>query len=128
MNGERESEREPITCIVCPNGCQITVKELPDGTLEFDGASCKRGERYAADEFRNPRRMVITTVRVEGGVLPVLPVRSAEPIPKEAIFDAMEVVNQVVVRAPVMMGDVVIPNLLGLGVDLLASRDLPAKN
>jgi len=113
-----------ITCIICPSGCQLTVMERPDGTLEVVGATCKRGMEYAAQEYREPKRMLITTMRVDGGALPVVPVRSNRELPKERIFDAVEHVSHIALRAPIKMGTVVVPNLLNLGVDVIASRDI----
>ncbi|MHA1731749.1 MAG: DUF1667 domain-containing protein [Promethearchaeota archaeon] len=124
---EVDTKVKEVTCIVCPNGCRITVRETGDGSLEVEGAGCKRGVEYAQNEYRSPKRMLITTVRVDGGVLPVVPVRSREPIPKERVFDAMEVVNETRVVAPIKMGDVVIPDILGTGIDVVASRDMEAR-
>ena len=113
-----------ITCIICPNGCQITVVEHPDGLLEILGSTCKRGMEYAGQEYRQPKRMLITTMRVDGGQLPVIPVRSNKELPKERIFEAVEHVSHIALRAPIKMGTVVVPNLLNLGVDVIASRDI----
>ena len=113
-----------ITCIICPNGCQITVSETPGGPLEIIGSTCKRGTEYAGQEYRDPKRMLITTMRVDGGTLPVVPVRSNKELPKERIFDAVEHVSHITLRAPIKMGTVVVPNLLNLGVDVIASRDM----
>ena len=93
----------------------------------LDGASCKRGEDYAVNEFREPKRMLITTMRVENGELPVIPVRSKDVIPKDKIFDAVLEVNKHSIKAPVKMGDILIPNLLGLEIPVIASRDLSVK-
>ncbi len=116
--------QETITCIICPSGCQLTVTERPDGSLEVIGASCKRGMEYGDQEYREPKRMLVTTMRVDGGKLPVIPVRSNKELPKERIFDAVEHVSHIALRAPIKMGMVVVPNLLNLGVDVIASRDI----
>lgn len=123
------TEKKPaeITCIICPNGCHITVKELPDGKCETEGAGCKRGMEYAQQEYREPKRMLITTMRVEGGQLPVIPVRSNKTLPKDRIFDAVKHVTAIAVKAPVKMGAILVPNLLNLGVDVIASRDMESK-
>jgi CxxC motif-containing protein len=113
-----------ITCIICPTGCQVTVVERPGSPLEVKGCACKRGIEYAAQEYREPKRMLITTMRVDGGALPVVPVRSTKELPKQRIFDAVEQVSHIALRAPIKMGTVVVPNLLNLGVDVIASRDI----
>jgi len=117
-----------ITCIICPNGCHIQVSETEDGELDIQGATCKRGIEYAGQEFREPKRMLLTTVRIENGILPVLPVRSNVPIPKEKIFEAVQYVSGVAAQAPIKMGDVIVADLFGLGVDVIASRDMEAKS
>ena len=113
-----------ITCIICPNGCQITVYERPGSPPEIVGSTCKRGTEYADQEYREPKRMLITTMRIDGGTLAVIPVRSNKELPKERIFDAVEHVSHIALRAPIKMGTVVVPNLLNLGVDVIASRDI----
>ena len=119
-----EEKVAQITCIICPNGCQITVIERPGGLLEIVGSTCKRGLEYAGQEYREPKRMLITTMRIDGGALPVIPVRSNKELPKERIFEAVEHVSHIALRAPIKMGTVVVPNLLNLGVDVIASRDI----
>ncbi|OLS15176.1 MAG: transcriptional regulator [Promethearchaeota archaeon CR_4] len=116
-----------IRCIICPNGCLVTVKERPDGTYDTEGAGCKRGIEYTEQEYREPKRMLITTMRIEGGMLPVLPVRSTKELPKQRIFDAVKYVSAISIKAPVKMGTVLVPNLLKLGVDVIASRDMEKK-
>lgn len=113
-----------ITCIICPNGCQITVSERPGSPPQIEGSTCKRGMEYAGQEYRDPKRMLITTMRVDGGTLPVVPVRSNKELPKERIFDAVEHVSHIALRAPIKMGTVVVPNLLNLNVDVIASKDI----
>ncbi len=118
-------ERE-MTCIVCPIGCRMTITEV-DGELQVQGNQCPRGEKYAVEEVKNPTRIVPTTVRIAGGVLPRLPVKTAEPIPKDKIFDVMADVNQVTVEAPISVGDIIIENAAGTGVAIVATRSMPAK-
>ncbi len=127
MTDAKSGKSAEITCIICPNGCHITVIEPPDGKCTTEGAGCKRGIEYAEQEYREPKRMLITTMRIEGGILPVLPVRSTKEVPKGRIFDAVKHVSAIAVKAPVKMGTVLVPNLLGLGVDVIASRDMEAK-
>jgi len=122
-----EAKPAEIRCIICPNGCLVTVKERPDGKYDTEGAGCKRGMEYAEQEYREPKRMLITTMRIEGGILPVLPVRSTKELPKDRIFEAVKFVSAIAIKAPVKMGTVLVPNLLNLGVDVIASRDIEGK-
>jgi len=108
-----------IICIVCPNGCRMTV----DDAGHVTGNTCVRGERYAVKESTHPTRVLTTTVRLEGATLVRLPVKTREDIPKEKLFCAMRALNGVTVKAPVRRGDVVLENVAGTGVDVIACRD-----
>lgn len=113
-----------FVCINCPLSCELELIEEDGEILEVKGGDCKIGERYAAEEFKDPRRMVTTTVRVNGGVLPLLPVRTVDSIPKRLVREAVKVLAAVVMDAPVEEGQVVYPDILGTGVDVLSSREL----
>lgn len=111
-----------LTCIVCPKGCDITV--TLDENKKFvsaEGYTCKRGLAYAEAECTAPTRTVTTTVCVAGGG--VLPVKTNAPIPKELVFEAMKVINTVVAPANAVIGDVLIEDLLGTGVSLVATAN-----
>lgn len=98
-----------------------------DEELVVQGNACPRGKKYGIDEFTHPTRMVPTTVKIKGAFLKRLPVITQDPIPKGKIFDCMEVINQVEVEAPVQLGDVIIKNILDLGVDIIATRSMNEK-
>jgi CxxC motif-containing protein len=104
--------------------CALELTEENGEVLEVTGNECKVGVKYAEEEFKDPRRVVTTTVRVLDGALPVLPVRTAEAIPKRLVTDAARALAEVVVEAPVAQGQVVLSDILGTGVDVIASRDL----
>ncbi|OUN24915.1 DUF1667 domain-containing protein [Pseudoflavonifractor sp. An85] len=111
-----------LICIVCPKGCHLQVDE--DNGYAVTGNSCPRGAEYGKTELLHPTRVLTSTVRVEGGLHRRLPVKTAAPIPKELMFEAMEALNGVTLTAPVTVGQVVISNLLGTGVDVVATRDM----
>lgn len=114
-------------CIGCPLGCRLEVEEDEAGdVVEVRGFSCKRGKEYAIQEHTDPRRVVTTTVAVTDGTLPRIPVRSAGTVPKALVGDACRALRNVKLRAPVRMGDVVLTDVLGTGVDIVATRDMPA--
>jgi CxxC motif-containing protein len=119
--------KHDLVCINCPLSCSIELTEEDGEILEISGADCKVGLKYAEEEFRDPRRMVSTTVKVEGGVLPLIPVVSASTIPKSMVRDAVEVLAGIVLAAPVADGQVVYRDILGTGVDIVSSRRLDAK-
>ena len=114
-----------LICITCPVGCELTVTREGKEGLEVEGNQCKLGVEYAEQEISDPRRMIITTVRVKGGFHPLVPVRSAEPVPKEKIFPILKELRKVELEAPVEIHQVVLENALDTGVDVVTSRSLP---
>ena len=116
--------KREMVCVSCPMGCAITV-ELDDNNevISVTGNTCPRGDKYARQECTRPERMLTSTVKVEGGRLPVVPVKSASPIPKEMLFDAMKEVNKVTLKAPVTFGDVAVKNILGTGIDIVVTNE-----
>lgn len=114
-----------ITCTVCPLSCDV-VLELGenDEILNLTGNKCARGKNYATKEHTAPERTLTTIVKARGGIHPLLPVRTNQPIPKGMLREGMLATAKLVVDAPVTMGDVIVENFLNLGVDLIASRDL----
>ena len=116
--------KREMVCVSCPMGCAITV-ELDDNNevISVTGNTCPRGDKYARQECTHPERMLTSTVKVEGGRLPVVPVKSASPIPKEMLFDALKEVNKVTLKAPVTFGDVAVKNILGTGIDIVVTNE-----
>lgn len=116
--------KREMVCVSCPMGCAITV-ELDDNNevISVTGNTCPRGDKYARQECTHPKRMLTSTVKVEGGRLPVVPVKSASPIPKEMLFDAMKEVNKVTLKAPVTFGDVAVKDILGTGIDIVVTNE-----
>lgn len=120
-------EVRELICINCPLGCPLKVELDEEGNVKtVSGNTCKRGEEYGRREVTSPTRTVTSTVRVTGGREPVVPVRTKTDIPKGKIFACMEAVRKAAVKAPVRMGDVVIPNVAGTGVDAIATKDVAA--
>jgi len=119
--------KHEYTCINCPMSCALELVEENGEVKSVTGSGCKVGERYAAEEFTDPRRVVTTTVPVRHGLLPLLPVRTTTSIPKRLIMDATRRLAEVVVEAPVHNGQVIVPDILGTGVDVISSRELEAE-
>ena len=112
-----------LTCIVCPRGCQMTVTLGDDGKVEkVEGNACKRGVVYANDECTNPKRTVTSTVRCKSGA--VVAVKTKDTVPKEKMFDVMSEINQVIASDDVKIGDVVIDNVAGTGVSVVATSKI----
>jgi CxxC motif-containing protein len=124
-NSEEAGIIETIRCIVCPTGCEIDVKRTPEGEVEFEGYTCKRGLDYAKQEFFAPKRVLTTTIRVKNGFLPLLPVRVDQAILKEKIEEALNIIARTEVEAPIEMGEVLIENVAGEEANIIASRDMP---
>lgn len=114
------------TCIICPTGCDI-IAEVKDGeVLSIDGAKCKRGHEYVNQELTNPYRNIASSILLEDGMLPLVSVRLSKPIPKAKIFDVMKVIKKTRLKAPVSVGQVAIPNVLGLDSDVIVTKNVEA--
>lgn len=107
-----------ITCIVCPNGCQIEI----DGD-KISGYTCKRGLEYAKEELLAPKRSISTTVKIKNSNF-VCPVKTDKPIPKDKIFDVMKEINKVEIALPISFHQVVIENVLNLGVNIITTKEM----
>lgn len=113
-----------LTCVACPLGCAIKVTIENGEVTNVTGNTCKRGEEYAKTECVHPVRSLTSTVKVEGGVAYVVPVKSSVAIPKEKLFDAMKEINAATAKAPVHIGDVIIKDILGTGADIVATNEI----
>lgn len=114
-----------LTCILCPQGCQLTVAGR-DGEWAIAGNACARGEGYALSEATDPRRVVTATIAVTGAVIPRLPVRTAGAVPKGCVLPLVRELHRLTRSAPVRLGEIILPDALGTGVAVVASRSLPA--
>ena len=111
-----------LICIVCPRGCHLKVDE--ENGYEVKGNSCPRGAEYGKKELVNPTRVITTTVAIEGGIYRRIPVKTAGDIPKGMIFEIMDEINKIVVKAPINVGDVIIENVLGTGVNVVSAKTM----
>ena len=116
--------KRTFTCIVCPNGCEIDAEYEGDQVLSVSGNLCPKGKTYVTQELTDPRRTIATSVRVKGGDLPLASVRITNAIPKNRIFDVMHEIECCVLQAPVHIGDVVIKDVLGLGSDVIVTKNI----
>ncbi len=117
-------EERNLTCIGCPMGCPLTVVMNGNEVVSVTGNTCKRGDIYARKEVTNPTRIVTSTVRVSGGSIDMVSVKTKEDIPKEKIFDCVKALKEIEVSAPVHIGDVVLENVAGTGVDIVATKNV----
>ncbi len=113
-----------ITCINCPVGCRMKVTLSEDGeVLKVEGNTCPRGDKYARQECVQPLRMITAVIPAAGSPVP-LSVKTASPVPKSMIGDVMEKLRSTEVTAPVGIGDIIISNVCGTGVDIIATRSI----
>ncbi len=114
--------KRDLTCIVCPNSCEITIDYDDRGIISVRGATCKRGEKYARQEIQDPKRTIATLVKVKNGKEPLVSVRTKDPIPKDRIFDVEKEIKKVELEAPVGMHQIVVKNILNLGSDIITTK------
>lgn len=117
-------EKQSVICIVCPVGCHLAVEKGPNDGYRVTGNQCQRGETYGIDEFTNPTRILTTTIKIKNAVISRLPVRTERAIPKGKIRECMDVLNKVEVSAPIRIGTLIVENILGTGVNVIASRSM----
>jgi len=111
-----------LVCIVCPIGCHMEVDIEND--YKVTGNQCGRGPLYAKEELTAPKRVVTSTIKIKGGIYNRVPIKTRDPIPKELVFECMKEINKLEVNSPVRMGEVVLEDVLGTGVDIVATRDM----
>jgi CxxC motif-containing protein len=115
-----------IICINCPLACRIKLTvDNSDKVIEITDYQCKVGKAYAEQEYKSPQRVLTATVKTEGSVRRLLPVRTNKPIPKDMLGDCMSALVDVKVRPVLTIGDIIVPNILGTGVDVVCTDNLP---
>lgn len=118
------SATQVITCISCPVGCRMTITTRDGEVVEISGNQCKRGDVYARQESIQPLRMVTAVAPVYQSKAPVS-LKTERPIPKDRIDAAMHEIRALHLQLPIQAGDVLLHNVAGTGVDLIATRSLP---
>ena len=113
-----------LTCIGCPLGCALTAQMEGNEVISVTGNNCGVGDKYAHKELTNPERIVTSTVRVVGGNLSAVSVKTATDIPKGKIFDCVKALKNVEVTAPVDMGQVIVADICGTGVPVIATKNI----
>ena len=113
-----------MICIGCPMGCYLTVDYVEKTVRSVSGNRCKVGLEYAEKEISNPERTLTTTVRVKGGHLPLVSVRTNKPLPKNRIFDTMNLLAKVEIEAPIKIGEPIVQNIFDTGVNIVATKNI----
>ena len=117
-------EVKNLICINCPMGCALTVEMEGDEVVSVSGNTCKRGETYGRKEVTDPTRIVTSTVKVSGGKAKMVSVKTRQDIPKGKIAECVKALKDVQVQAPVRIGDVIITDIAGTGVDIVATKNI----
>jgi len=117
-------ENKKLICIRCPIGCPLTIEFENNKISCVSGNSCPRGESYARKELTDPTRIVTSTVKVEGGISAMVPVKTKDDIPKDKILECMKALKDITVKAPVFIGDVIIENVAETKVSIVASKNI----
>jgi CxxC motif-containing protein len=119
------SEREPLdrlTCVLCPVGCELEVRPGDAGGLDVRGHQCDKGPAFAAEEVLRPMRNLATSVPIRGTAARMVSVRLSGPVPRERIFPILAEIAKLRPEAPIRRGQVLIADVLGSGVDVIATR------
>ena len=115
---------EELICITCPLGCRLSAERLPSGGLSVSGNRCPRGARYAEEELLSPKRVVTATCRALPGDRCRVPVRTLSPFPKDRVEELIRELYSLEVRLPVKRGEVLVPDALGTGIPVIATRTM----
>ena len=102
--------KKDLICIICPRGCSLSA-DIDSGKISVSGNACPKGEQYAIDECTNPTRTVTAVVRVDNRTDTMVSVKTENPIPKDKIFEVMEIINKTTISAPIKIGDVIYENI-----------------
>lgn len=113
-----------LTCIGCPMGCALQVEMINGEVTKVTGNTCKRGADYGRKECTNPTRIVTSSVTVVGGKSDVVPVKTESDVPKDKIFDIIKEIKNISVKAPVQIGDIILKDVLGTGVNIIATKNV----
>ena len=110
-------------CISCPIGC--ILEATIDKTIKIDGAGCKLGIDYGLKECNDPRRIVTTSIKLpQGATHKMLSVKTSSDIPKDKIEDVVKVIKAHEPKSSYKVGDIVIEDIMGLGVNIVATRNI----
>lgn len=121
------AEIRELTCINCPLGCALTVSMEQGKVIKVEGNTCQKGKSYGEKEVTNPTRIVTSSVKVSGGRLPVVSVKTASDIPKGKISACAEALKAIEVKAPVAIGDIILHDVCHTGVDIIATRNVAVR-
>lgn len=126
-----EYKKKKIICTNCPLGCKINLIYTDADEIEIieaQGNTCKRGLEFAKQEITDPVRVVVTSVKVEDGEIPMTSVRSDKPVPLRLMEEIMDVIREIKVNAPVVKGDIIVENILNTGANIISTRTVNSRD
>ena len=113
--------RKKMTCIQCPTGCTLTVDVENCKVTAVTGNRCPKGEAYAKEETENPSRVITSGVLAQGLCVKMVPVKTDTAVPKPRLMEVMALIKKARVTRPVSVGEVIIADVLGLGINVVAT-------
>lgn len=114
-----------MPCIVCPMSCHIEIEEDENGNItSIKGNHCLRGKHYVLKELTHPERILTSTVKINNALYPRCPVMTSSFVPKEKMLDLMKIIKDIEVNAPVLINEIILKDIDGLNVDIIATRTL----
>ena len=116
------TKEKEITCIVCPIGCKILVEIDGEQIKNIYENKCKQGIDYVKSEALDPRRMLTTSVLVNGGKWPLVSVKSSHPVSKEKLFQVLKEIKKTKIKAPIKSGQKILKNVANTGIDILTTK------
>ena len=117
-------EKKHFTCVTCPVGCEVDVEVQDSSILSMKGNRCDKVKEFVLQELKEPMRVLTTTVRIEGAKYAMLPVRTDKTIPKRLFKQAIEMLADINLQAPVHMSDVIVKDVAGSGANIIATRTM----
>lgn len=117
-------EKKHFTCVTCPVGCEVDVEVQDSSILSMKGNRCDKVKEFVLQELKEPMRVLTTTVRIEGAKYAMLPVRTDKTIPKRLFKQAIEMLADINLQAPVHMSDVLVKDVAGSGANIIATRTM----
>ena len=118
--------KHTITCICCPLGCSLDINKQGQ-EYQVSGNKCPRGKNHAIEEMTAPRRVITSTIKIAGGLYPMIPVKTDKPAPKEKIFTIMNILANIRVQAPIKIGTIIVENIADTGVNIIAAKEMQVK-
>lgn len=120
-------EKRELICISCPMGCRLEVEMEGKEAINVTGNSCKRGYEYGIKECTNPTRIITSSVKVENGEIQMVPVKTEIDVPKGKMFDCIKALKGLKVKAPIKVGDTIVRDIAGTGINIIATRSISSK-